>query len=92
MKVLYNKRFSFILTFALHFVILDFIWTEMENAIYGHTMPSTEDSMILILIVLYVTFILWREEKNGSTKIEEFNELPNCSFVSDEKQKDVEDI
>ena len=49
MKVLYNKRFSFILTFALHYVILDFIWTEMENAIYGHTMPSTEDSMILIL-------------------------------------------
>ena len=52
MKVLYNKRFSFILTFALHYVILDFIWTEMENAIYGHTMPSTEDSMILILGVL----------------------------------------
>ena len=69
MKVLFNKRFSFILTFALHFVILDFIWTEMENAIYGHTMPSTEDSMILILFVLYVTLILWREEKNGSTKI-----------------------
>ena len=69
MKVFFNRRFSFILTFNLHFVILDFIWTEMENAIYGHTMPSTEDSMILILIVLYVTFILWREEKNGSTKI-----------------------
>ena len=69
MKVLYNKRFSFILTFALHYVILDFIWTEMENAIYGHTMPSTEDSMILILVVLYVTLILWREENNGSTKI-----------------------
>ena len=69
MKVLFNKRFSFILTFALHFVILDFIWTEIENAIYGHTMPSQEDSMILILIVLYVTLILWREENNGSTKI-----------------------
>ena len=69
MKVLFNKRFSFILTFALHFVILDFIWTEMENAIYGHTMPSQEDSMILILVVLYVTLILGREEKNGSTKI-----------------------
>ena len=69
MKVLYNKRFSFILTFALNYVILDFIWTEMENAIYEHTMPSTEDSMILILVVLYVTLILWREEKNGSTKI-----------------------
>ena len=69
MKVFFNRRFSFILTFNLHFVILDFIWTEMENAIYGHTMPSTEDSMILILFVLYVTLILWREEKNGSTKI-----------------------
>ena len=69
MKVLYNKRFSFILTFNLHFVILDFIWTEMENAIYGHTMPITEDSMIMILFVLYVTLILWREENNGSTKI-----------------------
>ena len=69
MKVLFNKRFSFILTFALHFVILDFIWTEMENAIYGHTMPSQEDSMILILVVLYVTLILGREENNGSTKI-----------------------
>ena len=88
MKVFFNKRFSFILTFALHYVILDFIWTEMENAIYGHTMPSTEDSMILILFVLYVTFILWREEKNGSTKIEEFTELQNCSFVSDKKQKE----
>ena len=69
MKVFFNKRFSFILTFALHYVILDFIWTEMENAIYGHTMPSLEDSMILILVVLYVTLILGREENNGSTKI-----------------------
>ena len=24
-------------------------------------------------------------------EFEEFNELPNCSFVSDKKQKDVED-
>ena len=67
MKVFFNKRFSFILTFALHYVILDFIWTEMENAIYGHTMPSTEDSMILILVVLYVTLILRSEEND--TKI-----------------------
>ena len=26
------------------------------------------------------------------SEFEEFNELPNCSFVSDKKQKDVEDI
>ena len=64
----------------------------MENSIYGHTMPSQEDSMILILVVLYVTFILWREEKNGSTKFEEFNELQNCSFVSDKKQNQEEDL
>ena len=25
------------------------------------------------------------------SEFEEFNELPNCSFVSDKKQKDVED-
>ena len=65
MRVLFNKKFSFILTFALHFVILDFIWTELENSIYVHTMPSLEDSLIQILVVLYVTCILGKEENNG---------------------------
>ena len=69
MRVLYNKRFSFILTFAIHFVVLDFIWTKMENVLYGHTMPSIEDSLIHILIVLYVTLILGREENDEDTKI-----------------------
>ena len=40
--------------------------------------------------VLYNKRFSWREEKNGSTKIEEFNELQNCSLNSDKKQKEVE--
>lgn len=62
MKVLLNNKFSFILTFALHFVVLNFIWTELENALYGHSMPSIEDSVIQVLFVLYVTYILKKEE------------------------------
>ena len=66
MKVLLNNKFSFFLTFTLHFVVLDFIWTELENTIYGHTMPSVEDSLIQILVVLYVTYILKKETENDT--------------------------
>ncbi len=61
MKILFNGKFSYILTFAFHWLILSFVWTELENSFYSHTVPSPEDSIIQILAVSYITYILGKD-------------------------------
>ena len=66
MRILFNGKFSFLLTFIFHWIILDFIWTQLETILYGHTVPSVEDSIINIIVVTYVTYVasIGKNEQN----------------------------
>lgn len=61
MKIFLNGKFSYSLTFLYHWIILSFIWTGLENIFYGHTVPSSEDSIIQTILVSYITYILGKD-------------------------------
>ncbi len=60
MRVTINNKFSFILTYIFHFVAIDWVWKELEIATLGKVNGNDADSILLILLCLYITWILNR--------------------------------
>ena len=56
MKIRFNDKYSRTLTFLYNFIVLDWLWKNLELAIYGMLKPSEVDTIMLIVFCLIVTF------------------------------------
>lgn len=56
MRIQFNGNYSRLLTFLYNFIVLDWLWKNLELAIYGVLKPSEVDSIILIIFCLIYTF------------------------------------
>lgn len=63
MKVRFNGKYNFFLTYFAHFIVLDFLWKVLEIIILGGVRGSLVDSIILALICNYIAWILDKENK-----------------------------
>lgn len=57
MRVTFNGKFSFILTYIFHFITIDWIWKQLEIVTLGKVNGNDADSILLILLCLYITWI-----------------------------------
>ena len=62
MKVKFNGKYNFFLTYFSHFIVLDFLWKVLEIIILGGVRGSFADSIMLALICVYIAWILDKEE------------------------------
>jgi hypothetical protein len=61
-----NGEFQAFLTFMLHLIVIDWIWKLLEINIAGKENGNLPDSILLVLLCLYITWILRYENKmNG---------------------------
>lgn len=58
MKVTINNKFSIVLTYLAHFIAIDWIWKELEISILGKVNGNDADSVLLILLCAYITFLV----------------------------------
>ena len=63
MKVKFNGKYNFFLTYFAHFIILDLLWRILEIIILGEVRGSWPDSIILTLICNYIAWILDEEKQ-----------------------------
>ncbi|PZO95408.1 MAG: hypothetical protein DI617_03855 [Streptococcus pyogenes] len=56
MKIKINGKFNAFLTFMLHFIVIDWIWKALEIAFLGKINGNDADSILLILLCLYITW------------------------------------
>ena len=56
MKIQFNGKYSRLLTFLYNFIVLDWLWKNLELVIYGVLKPSEVDSIMLIVFCLIITF------------------------------------
>ena len=56
MRIQFNGIYSRLLTFLYNFIVLDWLWKNLELAIYGVLKPSEVDSIMLIIFCLIYTF------------------------------------
>lgn len=56
MRIKFNGNYSRLLTFLYNFIVLDWLWKNLELAIYGVLKPSEVDSIMLIIFCLIYTF------------------------------------
>lgn len=64
MKVKFNGKYNFFLTYFAHFIVLDLLWRILEIVILGEVRGSLPDSIILALICNYIAWILDEEDQN----------------------------
>lgn len=64
MKVKFNGKYNFFLTYFTHFIILDLLWNILEIVILGGMRGNLADSIILALICNYIAWILDEEDQN----------------------------
>ena len=62
MKVKFNGKYNFFLTYFAHFIILDLLWRILKIIILGEARGSWADSIILALICNYIAWILDEED------------------------------
>ncbi|HFR3019320.1 helix-turn-helix domain-containing protein [Streptococcus pyogenes] len=53
-----NMIANYFLTFILHFIVIDWIWKALEIAFLGKINGNDADSILLILLCLYITWTL----------------------------------
>ncbi|KAA9317824.1 hypothetical protein F6H96_02015 [Streptococcus anginosus] len=71
MRILVNGVFQLLLTFLFHFVVIDWIWKLLEINILGKEKGNLPDSILLVLLCLYITWILKPENRmSGGRKCE----------------------
>jgi hypothetical protein len=56
MRIQFNNKYSRSLTFLYNFIVLDWLWKNLELVIYGVLKPSEVDSIMLIVFCLIITF------------------------------------
>lgn len=56
MKIKFNDSYNRSLTFLYNFIVLDWLWKNLELMIYGQLKPSGVDSIMLIVFCLIFTF------------------------------------
>lgn len=64
MKVKFNGKYNFLLTYFAHFIVLDLLWRILEIVILGEVRGSLPDSIILAFICNYIAWILDEEDQN----------------------------
>lgn len=63
MKFFIGNRYSYVITFILNYIFLGWIWKELEMSMYGKLIPSAEDTIMLILFCVIITFGHKKEEE-----------------------------
>lgn len=63
MKARFNGRYSYSLTYLIHYVVFDFIWKILETIALVEVKDSLSKYIILSVICLYITWILDDEVK-----------------------------
>ncbi|CYZ52344.1 hypothetical protein PCO09_00475 [Streptococcus suis] len=58
MRVIINGEHYLTLTFFLHLIVIDWIWKVLEINFLGKENGNTPDSILLVLICGYITWIL----------------------------------
>ena len=58
MRVILFGEYQPVLTFFLHFIMIDWIWKFLEENYLGETNGNIPDSIILILACGYITWLL----------------------------------
>lgn len=58
MRITIDGEFQAFLTFMLHFIIIEWIWKMLEINIDGKENGNIPDSILLVLLCLYITWIL----------------------------------
>lgn len=58
MRIMINGKFQALLTFMIHFIMIDWIWKFLEITIIGKENGNLPDSILLVLLCLYITWIL----------------------------------
>lgn len=56
MKFYIGNRYSYVVTFILNYLFLGWVWKELEMDLYGELMTSVEDTLMLILFCIIITF------------------------------------
>ena len=56
MRIQFNGKYSRTLTFLYNFIVLDWLWKNLELLFYSQLKPSGVDSIMLIVFCLIVTF------------------------------------
>ncbi len=58
MRVKINGKYQPFLTYIVHFIGIDWIWKVLEINFLGKENGNVPDSILLVLICLYITWIL----------------------------------
>lgn len=61
MRVNFDGKYSYLLTYFTHYVVFDFIWKILEIIILGKIKESLSDGIILSLICIYIAWILGKK-------------------------------
>lgn len=56
MRIQFNGKYSRTLTFMYNFIVLDWLWKNLELVIYGMLKPSEIDFIMLVIFCLIITF------------------------------------
>lgn len=64
MRIMINGEFQAVLTFMLHLIVIDWIWKLLEINIAGKENGNLPDSILLVLLCLYITWIFEIGEQN----------------------------
>lgn len=56
MRIRFNGKYRRALTFLYNFIVLDWLWKNLELLIYGQLKPSEVDTIMLIVFCLIITF------------------------------------
>lgn len=58
MRVIINGEHYLTFTFLLHLIVIDWIWKVLEINFLGKENGNTPDSILLVMICGYITWIL----------------------------------